>query len=149
VTEAIEGFRFNSAVARLHEFVGSIRAIPSAAGGELAEARREALSALARLVAPFAPHLAESCWEKLGEKDLVATAPWPRFDPALLDDAERVLPVQINGRRRGEVRAPSGASKEAVEKLVLEDPEIVRRLAGMTVRKVIVVADRIVNLVAA
>ncbi|MGH6987104.1 MAG: leucine--tRNA ligase [Caulobacteraceae bacterium] len=149
VTEAIEGFRFNSAVARLHEFVGSIRAIPSTAGGELGEARREALSALARLVAPFAPHLAESCWEKLGEKDLVAQAPWPRFDPSLLEEAERVLPVQINGRRRGEVRAPSGASKEAVEKLVLEDPEIVRRLAGMTVRKVIVVADRIVNLVAA
>ncbi len=148
VTEAIEGFRFNSAVARLYEFVASIRGHPTDDGAS-ADARREALSALARLIAPFAPHLAEACWERLGELGLVAEAPWPDYQIGLVEDAERVLPVQINGKRRGEVRAPAGASKATVEKIVFDDPEIQRRLEGLTVRQVIVVTDRIVNLVAA
>ncbi len=150
VTEAIEGFRFNSAVARLYEFTGAVRTFSSgAAEPPLVEARREALSALARLIAPFAPHLAEACWERLGESGLVAQAPWPSFDPAMVEESERILPVQINGRRRGEVRAPAGASKADVEKIVMDDPEIARRLEGLTVKQVIVVTDRIVNLVAA
>ncbi|MGI8840686.1 MAG: leucine--tRNA ligase [Caulobacteraceae bacterium] len=148
VTEAIEGFRFNSAVARLYEFVAALRARPpeGAVPGELA-ARREALSALARLIAPFAPHLAEECWARLGEAGMVARAPWPIYDPALARDEEKILPVQIDGKRRGEVRAPPGASEAQVRELVLDDPEISRRLEGLTLRKMIVVQDRIVNLV--
>ena len=148
VTDAIEGFRFNSAVARIHEFVGVLRTHPASADGEADAARKAALSVLARLVAPFAPHLAEECWARLGGEGLVAQSPWPVYDPAFGDDDERVLPVQINGKRRGEVRAPVGASREFVESLVRGDPEISRRLEGLTVRKVIVVPDRIVNLVA-
>ena len=68
---------------------------------------------------------------------------------ALTAVAERVLPVQVNGKRRGEVRAPAGAAEADVEKIVLDDPEIARRLEGLTIRKVIVVKDRIVNIVAA
>jgi leucyl-tRNA synthetase len=147
VTEAIEGFRFNSAVARLYEFTAAVRT--ARAEGEVsASARRQALSALARLAAPFAPHLAEECWSRLGETGLAAQAPWPRWDPALSEDEERTLPVQINGKRRGEVRAPAGASAAEVEQIVLGDDEIRRRLEGLTIRKVIVVPDRIVNLVA-
>jgi leucyl-tRNA synthetase len=146
VTEAIEGFRFNSAIARLYEFVAAVR---DARQAGVRVGRREALSTLARLVAPFAPHLAEECWQSLGEKDLLALAPWPQWDPLLADDDERILPVQINGKRRGEVRAPAGASAGEVEKLVFENEEIARRLEGVTVRKVIVVPDRIVNLVVA
>ncbi len=145
VTGAIESFRFNSAVARLYEFVAAIRACPDAP--ETRAARREALSALARLIAPFAPHLAEECWLRLGEEGMVARAPWPTYDPALARDEEKVLPVQIDGRRRGEVRAPPGASEAEVRRLVLDDPEISRRLEGLTLRKMIVVQDRIVNLV--
>ncbi len=118
-----------------------------AAGG--AGRAREALSALARLIAPFAPHLAEECWQRLGEPGLVAAAPWPAYDPALAEDDERVLPVQINGKRRGEIRAGAGASEAEVEKIVLDDPEIARRLEGLSIRRVIVVKDRIVNIVAA
>ena len=147
VSEAIEGFRFNSAVARLYEFTATVRAARADAIVSR-ETRREALSALARLVAPYAPHLAEECWSRLGEDGLVATAPWPVWDPALSEDEERTLPVQINGKRRGEVRAPAGATPAEVEQIVMRDDEIRRRLDGLTVRKVIVVPDRIVNLVA-
>jgi leucyl-tRNA synthetase len=144
VTDAIEGWRFNSAVARLHEFVGVVRTHPDAG-----PARREALAALAGLVAPFAPHLAEECWHKLGEGGLIAAAAWPLYDPALTEDDERVLPVQINGKRRGEIRVAAGASETEVEKIVLDDAEIARRLEGLSIRRVIVVKDRIVNIVAA
>ena len=147
VTEAVEGFRFNSAIARLYEFVAALREARTT--GVRAGARREALSALARIVAPFAPHLAEECWRSLGETDLVARAPWPGWDPALTEDEERVLPVQINGKRRGEVRARADATAAEVEKLVFENPEIAKRLNGLTVRKVIVIQNRIVNLVVA
>ncbi len=146
VGEAIEGFRFNSGVARLYEFVAALKACPR--GPATDAARREALSVMARLIAPYAPHLAEECWGALGEAGLVATAPWPEWDAALVEDEEKILPVQINGKRRGEVRAPAGATAETVERLVRDDAEITRRLEGLTVRKIIVVPDRIVNLVA-
>ena len=150
VTDAIDGFKFNSAIARLHEYVKVVAAARApAADAPRTAARREALSALARLIAPFAPHLAEECWQTLGEAGLVAAAPWPDFDPSLAEDEERVLPVQINGKRRGEIRAGAGASAAEVEKIVLDDPEIARRLEGLSIRRVIVVQDRIVNIVAA
>jgi leucyl-tRNA synthetase len=145
VTEAIEGFRLNSAVARLYEFVGALRQYSPQPDNILAH--REALSALARLIAPFAPHLAEECWMKIGGEGLVAKAPWPVYDRELVDDEVKILPVQINGKRRGEVRAPSGASAQEVERIVMCDVEIARRLEGLAIRKVIVVPDRIVNLV--
>ena len=148
ITQAIEAFRFNSAIARLYEFVATLKSARAPAGDEARQAvRRQALSALARLIAPFAPHLAEECWRRLGEDGMVAQAPWPIYDPALARDEEKILPVQIDGRRRGEVRAPPGASEDEVRRLVLADPDISRRLEGLTVRKMIVVQDRIVNLV--
>ncbi|HEY3947931.1 leucine--tRNA ligase [Phenylobacterium sp.] len=150
VTEAIDTFRFNSGIARLYEFLNLLKAHPAATASlAVAQARQEALSAFARLIAPFTPHLAEECWARVGGEDMVAQAPWPAFDPALTEEAVRVLPVQVNGKRRGEISAPAGASPADVEKIVLDDPEIARRLEGLTIRKVIVVQDRIVNIVAA
>jgi leucyl-tRNA synthetase len=143
VTEGLDQFRFNTAVARLHEFVAALRGAPNAG-----PARREALSALVRLIAPFTPHLAEACWTRLGGTRLVVEAEWPSYDPALAADEEKILPVQINGKRRGEIRAAPGAPADVVEQVALEDPEIKRHLHGMTVRKVVVVPDRIINIVA-
>jgi leucyl-tRNA synthetase len=149
VTEAIEGFRFNSAIARLYEFLNALKGFPiEGAGAGLLGARREALLALARLIAPFAPHLAEECWAHLGEAGMVVDAAWPVYDPELAAEDELVLPVQINGKRRGEIRAAVGAAATDVEAIALSDAEVRRHLEGLNVRKVIVVQDRIVNIVA-
>ncbi|MFP5295787.1 MAG: leucine--tRNA ligase [Alphaproteobacteria bacterium] len=144
VSEGIDGFRFNSAIAKLYAFLATIRE-HGAAGGV---ARREALSALLRLVAPFTPHVAEEGWTRLGEAGMILDAPWPVYDPALAADDEVVLPIQINGKRRGEIRVARGLEPPEVEAIVLADPEVRGRLEGLTVRKVVVVKDRIVNLVA-
>ena len=149
MTEAVDDFRFNSGIARLYEFLNVLKAHPAqGASPGLLSARAEALSIFARLIAPFTPHLAEECWSRIGGQGLVALAPWPDYDPALAEDAVKVLPVQVNGKRRGEISAPAGAEPADVEKMVLDDPEIARRLEGLTIRKVIVVKDRIVNIVA-
>ncbi len=112
-------------------------------------ARAEALGVLARLVAPFVPHLAEEGWARIGGSGMVVEAPWPQYDAALAAENEAVLPVQINGKRRGEIKAPMGAAQADVQAIALADPEVRKHLEGLTVRKVIVVQNRIVNIVAA
>jgi len=135
-------------VARLYEFLNVLKAAPAeGASAPVLAARRQSLSVLARLVAPFTPHLAEACWERLGETGLVAQAPWPSYDPSVFASDERVLPVQINGKRRGEIRIATGLSDDDVGKIALADEAIGRHLEGLTIRKVIVVKDRIVNIV--
>jgi len=147
VTDAIEGFRFNSAVAQVHDLVNALRKYePSDPVGIAAKA--EALGILTRIIAPFVPHLAEECWEKLGGEGLVIDAAWPCADPALLVEDSVTLPVQVNGKRRTEVSAPKGAAQDVVQEMVMSDPAVQRALEGLTVRKVIVVPDRIVNIVA-
>ncbi len=149
-SESLDGFRFNSGIARLYEFLNILKSLPATdASPAVQAARAEALSVLARLIAPVTPHLAEECWARIGGEGLVAQAPWPEYDPVLAADDEIVLPVQVNGKRRAEIRVAPGAAAAEVEALVLADPEVTRRLEGMSVRKVIVVKDRIVNIVAA
>lgn len=100
------------------------------------------------MFAPMMPHLAEECWKLLGgEKPVVETA-WPKADPALVADDEVTVAVQVNGKRRDEMRLPKGAAKEQAEASALRLENVSRALAGMNVRKVIVVQDRIVNIVA-
>jgi leucyl-tRNA synthetase len=150
VTEAIDTFRFNAGIARLYEFLNLLKANPVAgATPSVLAARQEALSAFARLIAPFTPHLAEECWARIGGAGTVVQAEWPAFDPALTEDAVKILPVQVNGKRRGEISAPAGAEQAEVEAILKADPEIAQRLEGLTIRKIIVVKDRIVNIVAA
>ena len=145
VTEGVEGFRFNSAIAKLYAFLATLKAHGEAGG----EARLEALKAFARLIAPFTPHVAEEGWTRLGQAGMVLDAPWPEFDPGLAADDEVVLPIQISGKRRSEISMPRGADTAAVEAAALANPAVQAYLAanGQSVRKVIVVPDRIVNLV--
>ena len=146
VTESVDQFRFNSGIARLYEFLNLLKTFP-ATDDSVAAARAEALSALARLISPYTPHLAEECWLRMGGEGMVVNAPWPTFDPALTIDSELLLPVQVNGKRRGEIRVPADATEAQVREKALADEAVSVHLAGVTVRKVIVVPGRIVNIV--
>jgi len=142
VGEAIEGLQFNKAVAQLYELTTAIeKAAPSAT-------RHEALRALILLAAPATPHLAEEAWAALGESGMVADAQWPSFDPALLVDDQVTLAVQVNGKLRDTLSAPRGLDRAAAEALALASDKVQRQLAGAVPRKVIVVPDRLVNIVA-
>ena len=141
VTADIDRLQFNKAVARLYELTSAIeRAAP--------DVRGEAVETLLRLVAPMMPHLAEEAWALRGGDGLIADAAWPVADPALLVDDSVTIAIQINGKLKDSVEVPKGAPREAVEALVLGRDKIVRALDGKAPRKVIVVPDRLVNLVA-
>jgi leucyl-tRNA synthetase len=142
VGEAIEGLQFNKAIAQLYELTTAIeKATPSST-------RHEAIRALILLAAPAAPHLAEECWAALGETGMIADAAWPSFDPALLLDDVITLAVQVNGKLRDTLSAPRGLDRAAAEALALASDKVQRQLAGAAPRKVIVVPDRLVNIVA-
>jgi leucyl-tRNA synthetase len=100
------------------------------------------------LAAPAAPHLAEECWSAMGESGMVVDAAWPSFDPAMLVDEQVTLAVQINGKLRDTLSAPRGLDRAAAEALALASDKVQRQLDGAAPRKVIVVPDRLVNIVA-
>jgi leucyl-tRNA synthetase len=145
VTGDIEHFRFNKAIARIYEFLNALRK----ADGVADSVMHEALSVLTRLIAPFTPHLAEECWSCICGADagFVCDAPWPEADASLLKSDTVTLPVQVNGKRRGEIVIAADASKEDTEAAALGLEDVCRFTDGKTVRKVIVVPGRIVNIV--
>ncbi len=142
VTKGVESFGFNAAIAKLYAFTNTLQ--KSNAGGT---AKKAAASALAQLMSPMTPHLSEEMWAILGGKGLVTAAKWPVADPAMLIDDTVTLPIQVNGKRRGEIVVPKDLPKEEVEKLVLADQAVIRALDGAAPKKIIVVPGRIVNLV--
>jgi leucyl-tRNA synthetase len=142
VGDAIEALQFNKAVAQLYELTSTIeKSKPSAT-------RAEAVRSLILLIAPMAPHVAEECWALLGEQGMIADAPWPSFDPALLVEDQVTLAVQVNGKLRDTLNAPRGLDRVAAEALALASEKVQRQLNGAPPRKVIVVPDRLVNIVA-
>ncbi|WP_294924778.1 leucine--tRNA ligase [uncultured Paracoccus sp.] len=142
VTQAIEGFAFNKAVAKIYELANVLAKSP--AGGD---SRRAALRTIAQLMAPMVPHLAEDVWHKAGGQGMVVDAPWPKADPAMLTDDSVTLPIQINGKRRAEITLPKDMPKDEIEALVMADETVQRFLDGSAVKKLIVVPGRIVNVV--
>jgi leucyl-tRNA synthetase len=109
----------------------------------------EALSALVRMLAPFAPHTAEELWERLGHTDGLTTAAWPAFDADVARADEIVIPVQVNGKVRGRLTVPVDASEADMEALALADAAVQSHLAGKTVKKVVVAKGRLVSIVVA
>jgi leucyl-tRNA synthetase len=151
VGEDIERLHFNRAVARLYELTNLLSPQVAAVGegkSERAPAVREGLEFLIAMLAPMMPHLAEECWHAIGGEGLVAARPWPDFDPALLVDNEVVLPVQVNGKKRGDLTIARDADQAAVEQAVMALDFVQKALEGKTPRKIIVVPQRIVNVVA-
>ena len=147
VARTIEGLRFNVAVAQLYELTNALQASAGKTAAGLAWAEREAAELLVQMLGPMMPHLAEECWARLGYNTLVANAAWPVADPALLVDDEVVIAVQVNGKRRDELKIARTAAPAEVEAAALRLDAVTRALEGRPVKKVIVVPQRIVNVV--
>jgi leucyl-tRNA synthetase len=153
VSEDLPRLRFNRCVAYTYELSNALQASLTAAKGrgltrEYQDAVREAVEIMVQLFAPMMPHLAEECWAALGHETLVAEAPWPKAEQSLLVEDTITLPVQINGKKRADVTVARDAAHPAIEKAVLELEAVVRALEGRAPKKVIVVPQRIVNVVA-
>ncbi len=153
VGEEIGRLGFNKAVARLYELVNVLQApLADIAAGKadpaVAGATRQAVDFLIAMIAPMMPHLAEECWQAVGGTGLAAERAWPAFDPARTGDSEVVMPVQINGKKRGDLTIARDADQAAVERAALELDFVQKALDGKPPRKVIVVPQRIVNVVA-
>ncbi|WP_375194537.1 leucine--tRNA ligase [Sphingobium sp.] len=141
VAKDIEALSFNKAVAKIYELTNAVeKAKPSAS-------RSAAIRALALLVAPMTPHLAEEAWADMGEEGLIAEAGWPAVDPAMLVEDEVTIACQVMGKLRDTITVPKGTPKDELERLALAAPNVVRTLDGVSPKKVIVVPDRLVNLV--
>ena len=152
VGKAIEGLRFNVAVAQIHEFANVLQAtltkpVDGQSPSGLEWAAREAARFLVTMTGPMMPHLSEECWARLGYNTLLANEPWPAVEAALLVDDQVTIAVQVNGKRRDELVISRAAKTEEVEAAALALDAVSRALEGRPVKKVIVVPQRIVNVV--
>ncbi|NEU98690.1 leucine--tRNA ligase [Bradyrhizobium uaiense] len=150
ITEDIERLSFNTAVAQIYDFVGVLRTVvdPEKVAGPLSFAAvNEAVIVLVKIISPMMPHLAEECWNALGQPGLVSEADWPQIERDLLVEDSVTLVVQVNGKKRGDVTVPRAAQNADIEAAVLALDAVKAALGGKPVRKVIVVPMRIVNVV--
>jgi leucyl-tRNA synthetase len=151
VGEDLDRLGFNKAVARIYELVNALAphlgALDDQASTSMKAACRDAVDILIQLIAPMTPHLAEECWSAIGNDSLVSEQPWPSYDPALVVDEEITLPVQINGKKKADLTIARGADQSDVEAAVMALPQVLAALDGKPARKIIVVPQRIVNVV--
>ncbi|MCH8275179.1 MAG: class I tRNA ligase family protein, partial [Armatimonadetes bacterium] len=151
VSKDIEGFEFNTAVAAMMEFVNAINEFVrdtdlSAEGAALVAS--EAAETLVLLLAPIAPHSADEIWESYGFEGFTYRQPWPSPDPALLKSETVTIVLQVNGKTRGTMEARAATSEKELERLALSHERVQAHMEGKTLRKVIVVPGRLVNVVA-
>ncbi|HUY68805.1 MAG TPA: leucine--tRNA ligase [Alphaproteobacteria bacterium] len=147
VTHDVERFHFNRAVARIRELSNALDELPGTGEGET-WVLREGLEALARLLGPMLPHIAEEMWQKLGHKAMLCETPWPKADPALLIDNTVTIAVQVNGKLRATITLARDAAPKAAEDAALAEDGVKRALGGKAPKKIIVVPNKIVNVVA-
>ena len=140
VTLDIESLSFNTAISRMMEFVNFFT--------KQKQRPQPLMEQFVLLLSPFAPHIAEELWKLMGHAESLAYEPWPQFEESLTVDAANEVPIQINGKTKPKIMVPTGTSKDDLEKLALADEKIVAALDGLTVRKVIVIPDKLVNIVA-
>lgn len=152
VEEDIERLRFNRAVAQIHDLANKLSAAIGAIenenlGPDMRAAFREAADIMVPMMAPMMPHLAEECWAALGHADLAAEAAWPTADRELVVEDTIALPVQVNGRKRADLVIARDAGRAAIEAAALELEPVRRALDGRPVKRIIIVPQRIVNVV--
>ena len=140
VTQDVESLSFNTAISRMMEFVNFFT--------KQTQRPQPLMEQFVLLLSPFAPHIAEELWKLFGHEGSLAYEPWPQFDDSLTVDAANEVPIQIKGKTKSKIMVPTGTSKDDLEKLALADEKIVAALDGLTVRKVIVIPDKLVNIVA-
>ncbi len=153
VSEDVDRLRFNRCVAHIYDFSNTLGAVlqnarVKAPAADLVWAIREAAGIIIQLVAPMMPHLAEECWAEIGGKGLVAEAAWPEVDAALLVSDSITYPVQVNGKKRDELTVAVNASTEEIEAEVRKLDSVIRAIGDKPIRKIVVVPQRIVNVVA-
>jgi leucyl-tRNA synthetase len=146
VSDDLDKFRFNRGIARIRELTNALEAVTDGAGG-LDWALREGFEVAVRLLAPMMPHLAEELWSLLGHATLLVDERWPEADPALLVESRVTVAVQVNGKLRGTVALPRDAANQDAEAAALALGPVAKALEGRAPRKVIVVPNRIVNVV--
>jgi leucyl-tRNA synthetase len=147
VTSDIEKeYHFNTAIAALMELVNEVTGFEPRSGADR-EVLKSAVENTLLLLAPFTPHIAEELWEAIGNGPFIAERQWPAWDEELAKDEEIELVIQINGKLRGKLMVPFGLSDEAIKKLALEDGKTAEWTSGKSIRKVIVVRGRLVNIV--
>jgi leucyl-tRNA synthetase len=139
VTDDLEALKFNTAIAQLMVCVNELT--------RLERRPRALLEPLVQLVNPFAPHLAEELWQRLGHRDSITYEPWPAWDPELVEEEVVTVAVQVNGKLRATLELPRGADQGAAQAAALDDPRVRRYIDGAQVRKVIYVPDKLLNLV--
>jgi len=147
VTEDAERFQFNTAIARIMELVNALYKYEADVEVKNIEFYEDVVADLIRLLAPFAPHFSEEMWEKLGYEYSVFNQKWPKWDEKALQRDVVEIAVQVNGKVRGRLEVPSNATDEEVEKLALSDKNVKAYVDGKEIKKVIVVKNRLVNIV--
>jgi len=145
VTGDIEVFHYNKAVARIYEFVNGLSGAAEKIGSS--PAFREGMHTLIKLIGPMMPHLAEEAWQRLGFETLLANQPWPEPDSAYLGIETITLAVQVMGKLRDTIEAAPGEDRAVVERAALASEKVQRAISGKDIKKVIVVPDKIVNIV--
>ncbi len=145
-----ERFQFNTAIAAVMELVNFLYANVEAIKAEPkgAKAASSAVATLLTVLSPIAPHICEELWQRIGHTNLLIDQPWPRHDPTALVTDEVEIVVQVCGKLRGKVSVPRDASKEDLERAALADANVAKHIEGKTIRKVIVVPGKLVNVVA-
>jgi leucyl-tRNA synthetase len=147
VTEDIEErFHFNTAIAAVMELLNTLQS-SDLATPQYASVMKEALESMVLLLSPFAPHISEELWQRLGHGELLSVTAWPEYDRTAVVDEEVLVVVQVNGKLRSKITVPAGTDQDSLTSAALADEKVKSFLVGMQVRKVICVPGKLVNIV--
>jgi len=143
VTDELESLKFNTAIAAIMEYVNYLREAYDTKG----TVNRKPIKTLAKLLAPFAPHIAEELWQKLGHKELIFKEKWPEYDPALIKDEEIELVIQINGKLRDRIKVSANISEDEAKKIALKSEKVKKFIGDKKIKKTIFVKGKLINIV--